>query len=256
MVKRIITAIVIIICVIPPILLGGYLLDLLVALIMVVGGFELTNLLTSRKNMSNIAIFLCYLGTAFAVLGPTKYGIGIFAILVLILLAVPIFHHKFGSDDAFHMIAFVGLLYLFGSAFMRIYDYNKLYVWYILLATYGCDTGAYFIGSIFGKTKLIPSISPKKTVEGAVGGWFVGALLSLLFALFIIKDMNGLLLILGCIWLPIISQIGDLSFSAIKRYFNIKDFSNIFPGHGGFMDRIDSLVFNLISFSVLMVLVL
>lgn len=256
MIKRIITALVIIACVIPPLWLGGYFLDALISIVIIVGGFELVNLLPSRKFLSTPMLFVSFLITAALIVVPDKYSFAGFALLVLTILAFPIFTKQFTSEDAFFVIAIICILYMISMSFTYIYDYNHLYIWYILLATYGCDTGAYFVGSLFGKTKLLPTISPKKTVEGAVGGWAVGAGLSFLFAMFVIKDMNMLLMILGCLWLPIISQIGDLSFSSIKRHFNIKDFSNIFPGHGGFMDRIDSLVFNLIAFYAVMVMIL
>jgi len=257
MIKRIVTAIVIIGCVIPPLWLGGYFLDALISLVVIVGGFELINLLPTRKYFSTMLLFLCFLiTTILVVIVPMKYSFALFSLLALIVLAFPIFTKQFTSEDAFFLIAIICMLYMIARSFTYIYDYNPLYIWYILLATYGCDTGAYFIGSLFGKTKLLPTISPKKTLEGAIGGWLVGAVVSFLFAIFAIKNMNLLLMILGCIWLPIISQIGDLSFSAIKRHFNIKDFSNVFPGHGGFMDRIDSLVFNLIAFYCVMVCVL
>ena len=257
MIKRIITALAILICAIPPLWFGGYFLDILITLVIIVGGFELVNLLPSRKYLSTPILFFGFLITAvFALTIGDKYSFAGFSLLILISIAFPVFTKQFTSEDAFFLIAIMCILYMIAKSFTYIYHYNHLYIWYILLATYGCDTGAYFIGSLFGKTKLLPTISPKKTVEGAVGGWVVGAGLSFLFAVFVIKNMNLLLIILGCLWLPIISQIGDLAFSAIKRHFNIKDFSNIFPGHGGFMDRIDSLIFNLITFSTIMVFIL
>lgn len=256
MIKRIITALIIVVCVVPPLLLGGYLLKALVALIVIVGGFEMVNLLPNRKFIPTILVFIIFALTAAAILIPTPYSISVALIVILLLLIFPIFVSKFTSEDSFFILAVCALLFAFGYSFSTIYEHHALYIWFILLATYGSDTGAYFVGSMFGKTKLIPSISPNKTLEGAIGGWAVGALLSFLFAIFVIKDMNLLLLILGCLWLPITSQLGDLSFSAMKRFYNIKDFSNIFPGHGGFMDRIDSLVFNLIAFNVFLLVIM
>lgn len=111
------------------------------------------------------------------------------------------------------------------------------------------DAGGFFIGASMGKHKLCPSISPKKTVEGAVGGvvfcMISAVAVGLLFQYLITPDINvnfAALIVLGFIDAPI-SIIGDLSFSLIKRRYNIKDYSSIFPGHGGMLDRCDSIIF-------------
>lgn len=254
--KRVITALLIIISVIPALVLGGFLLDLLVFLVVVVGGFELVQVMPKRDKIPSIAIFLLFFSVALSSQVEFIYGASLIAILLLCLFAAPVFYHEISSDDAFYLIAVVVLLYTFAYAFLQVYNYNYLYIWYIMIATYASDTGAYLVGSLFGKTKLIPEISPKKTVEGAMGGWFFGFVLSLLFGLFIVKDMNIILLVVASLILPIFSQIGDLSFSAMKRHYKIKDFSNIFPGHGGFMDRIDSLVFNVLAFAIILVYII
>lgn len=117
----------------------------------------------------------------------------------------------------------------------------------IFISAWVCDTFAYFTGKFFGKHKLIPQISPKKTVEGAIGG-IIFTLLALVGYWAIIEFVplfkdHGVeiwhICILGVV-LPIVSQIGDLLASSIKRQYNIKDFGNVFPGHGGVLDRFDS----------------
>lgn len=116
-----------------------------------------------------------------------------------------------------------------------------------LLAAWGADTCALFAGMFFGKHKLAPVVSPKKTVEGAVGGVIGGAVLVLLVALL----MNATLglkmplwsaVVLGAVG-AVLGEIGDLSFSVIKRQTGIKDYGHIFPGHGGVLDRFDSVLF-------------
>ncbi|HQB32818.1 MAG TPA: phosphatidate cytidylyltransferase, partial [Erysipelotrichaceae bacterium] len=107
----------------------------------------------------------------------------------------------------------------------------------------------------FGKHKLNPRISPNKTIEGTLGGYVFGAVISFLFGYFFVKGATLPLLIAGSILMPAVGQVGDLAFSAIKRHFNIKDFGNIFPGHGGILDRVDSLTFNsLVMFSLMIIL--
>ena len=120
----------------------------------------------------------------------------------------------------------------------------------MVLATFGCDTGAYFLGVTFGKHKLCPRLSPKKSIEGSIGGIVVGTVLASLFGHFFGINMNIMNMILVSFVLTITGQIGDLTFSSMKRMFNIKDFSNLLPGHGGLLDRFDSLLFNSMIFGL------
>ena len=116
-----------------------------------------------------------------------------------------------------------------------------------LLAAWGADTCALFAGMLFGKHKLAPVVSPKKTVEGAVGGVVGGAVLVLIAALI----MNALMGLEMPVWAAlalgaagaVLGEVGDLSFSVIKRQTGIKDYGHIFPGHGGVLDRFDSVLF-------------
>ena len=121
-----------------------------------------------------------------------------------------------------------------------------LLVWFIIFAAWGTDASAYFVGKKFGKHKISP-VSPKKSVEGCIGGT-LGALLFIIpYTVFLNTqyDMNINYFVIAAIGmvLSIIGQIGDFSASTIKRHVGIKDFSNIFPGHGGMLDRIDSVIF-------------
>lgn len=115
-------------------------------------------------------------------------------------------------------------------------------LWIVFLISWGTDTFAYLFGMIFGKRKLCPSISPKKTIEGALGGIFGSLILLNLFNYFVLKN-NIVFVTLSGIILSIVAQIGDLFASKIKREMGIKDFSNIIKGHGGFLDRFDSIIF-------------
>ena len=139
-----------------------------------------------------------------------------------------------------------GFAYVAGllSAVLIMREFLGLYyVWFIFIAAWGCDTGAYFAGRAFGKRKLAPKLSPKKTVAGAIGGTLTAAILCVVYAL-IFGD--------GSTWLPyaifgiigaILGQAGDLSASALKRHVGLKDFGQIIPGHGGVLDRFDSIQF-------------
>jgi len=114
-------------------------------------------------------------------------------------------------------------------------------VMYAFLCTWACDTGAYFIGKFYGKTRLAPKLSPNKTVEGSVAGVVSSILVAVIVGV-IIKLPQGHALALGAIF-GLLSQLGDLSESAIKREIGVKDFGSIVPGHGGILDRFDSLLF-------------
>lgn len=139
---------------------------------------------------------------------------------------------------------------------------SLLLVLYVAIGTLGNDTGAYFVGVWFGKHKMNERISPKKTWEGFVGGIIISAIISTTFAL-IMSLINKPLLPRFALneqfyWIPVISivmplagDIGDFVFSAIKRHAGIKDFSNLLPGHGGMLDRIDSLLFSAGSVSAM-----
>lgn len=124
---------------------------------------------------------------------------------------------------------------------------GKFLVLMPLVAAWGSDTCALFAGMAFGKHKLAPVISPKKTVEGAVGG-VIGAMFLMLLVAFIFNTKAGLEInyvsaaVLGALG-AVFGQIGDLSFSIIKRQTGIKDYGHIFPGHGGVLDRFDSVIF-------------
>ena len=142
-------------------------------------------------------------------------------------------------------IAYVPFLLVFFTLLRDKQPMGLIYIAYIFTSAWGSDTFAYLIGKKFGKHKLTP-ISPKKTVEGAIGG-IVGALL---FSLIYTIGMNNLMnlsinylhIAIVTFVLAIIGEIGDLAASGIKRYCGVKDFSDLLPGHGGMLDRIDSLL--------------
>lgn len=120
------------------------------------------------------------------------------------------------------------------------YNFNVL-VWLVFIIAWSTDTFAYFSGYFFGSKKLLPSVSPKKTVEGSIGGIIGSILLTSIYSYIIIPEFIFHSVILGFFG-SILSQIGDLMASKIKRYVGIKDFGNLMPGHGGILDRFDSIL--------------
>lgn len=120
-------------------------------------------------------------------------------------------------------------------------------VWLILISSWGCDTCAYVVGKLIGKKKIFPVLSPKKSLEGCIGGVLGAALIGGLYGHFFVEaafpdQTVKWLLALICALGAVMSQVGDLAASAIKRNHNIKDYGTLIPGHGGIMDRFDSMI--------------
>ncbi|MEE0775076.1 MAG: phosphatidate cytidylyltransferase, partial [Merdibacter sp.] len=176
----------------------------------------------------------------------------------LFFLSIPVFTEHFTSNDAFLCISYV-MLFFFTLHALEQVQTHPAYIWLIIIATYGCDTGAYFGGRFLGRHKMNERVSPKKTWEGAICGWISGFLLSMLIGLLLNAFMPGMdmrVFWLACLLLPLCGQYGDLAFSAMKRCYGRKDFSHLLPGHGGVLDRLDSLIFNFLCFGILYMVVM
>ena len=120
-------------------------------------------------------------------------------------------------------------------------------VWLILISSWGCDTCAYCVGKLIGKKKIFPVLSPHKSLEGCIGGCLGSALIGVIYGYLVVEKVmpdRHIALIIGviCAFGALMSMVGDLAASAIKRNHNIKDYGNIIPGHGGVMDRFDSMI--------------
>ncbi len=148
-------------------------------------------------------------------------------------------------------VTLLGLIYvsLLMSMIFLIYsmDHGPIIIWLVFIIAWIGDTFAYFVGINFGKHKLCPEISPKKSVEGAIGGIFGSVLGTLVFGLIVHRitglKVHNLRLIPISLIGGIMAQMGDLAASLLKRYANIKDFGKLMPGHGGILDRFDSILF-------------
>ena len=145
------------------------------------------------------------------------------------------------------------------SAFLRLNDagYHRAFLLLPLIFSFASDSGAFFVGLAFGKHKLAPKVSPKKTVEGALGGLLGNAVGAVVFALVVNHYLGEsisyvMLAFLGVIC-SIVAQLGDLSFSLIKREFGIKDYGTLFLAHGGVLDRFDNVIFVAPVLSALMI---
>lgn len=124
---------------------------------------------------------------------------------------------------------------------------GKYIVWLILISSWGCDTCAYVVGMLIGKKKIFPVLSPKKSLEGCIGGVVGAGLIAALYALFAVENVFPdkrvtIVITVICMVGAVMSQVGDLAASAIKRNHEIKDYGKLIPGHGGIMDRFDSVI--------------
>ncbi|NHM29827.1 phosphatidate cytidylyltransferase [Neobacillus terrae] len=172
----------------------------------------------------------------------SKIELAILAVFLYLIYTV-ITKNRFTFDDAAFCIfaaVYAGIGFYF---FYETRAAGLVYIFYSLFIIWATDSGAYFLGKAFGKRKLWPEISPNKTVEGSLGGVICALIVAVLFVIF--TDIDAALLELMGITavLSVFGQLGDLVESAFKRHYNVKDSGNILPGHGGILDRFDSLIF-------------
>jgi len=202
------------------------------------------------------AIYMYYLDNAnFA----DMLTIILIAFTLTISISLVVFHKRVTVMDCavtmfgfFYVAVLMSLIYLVRMANG---DAGKFNVWIIFIAAWGCDTGAYFTGITLGRHKLIPALSPKKTVEGTIGGVLFamvlavsyGAVMTRISNIRVANDFETFQLLMRYAVIgaggAVFAQFGDLAASAIKRYTKIKDFGHVIPGHGGVMDRFDSVLF-------------
>ncbi|MBR2787342.1 MAG: phosphatidate cytidylyltransferase [Clostridia bacterium] len=253
-VKRLVTALIGFPIVACALIFGNkYVIDVLFATVSAFALYEYNHALKLKaKPVQWIGYFACVL-IAFIHIIPTVHLVNIIGILIPLSVLI-LFLHVIITNMKINIVDIA--LTLFGICYIAIFlmfipiltgrENGKLLVWYIIFAAWGTDVFAYVIGKRFGKHKFSP-VSPKKSIEGCVGGT-IGALVFIIpYTIFLNNyfDMNinyWLISIIGVI-LSLIGQVGDFSASTIKRYVGIKDFSNLFPGHGGMLDRIDSIIF-------------
>lgn len=231
-------------------LFAGYKVFALVMLCVAILGYkELVNI-KYEKHLQSIEVirFIGYVGIMLMVLNNIFFRIADRLVIVALILSltIPVIfynnHKKYNINDALY---FMGVIFFLGFAFNNIIYLSKLDVHkciLIFIIAFVTDTYAYIGGKLIGKHKFT-SISPNKTVEGSIIGTFVGVMASSVYYFMFIDNKNILFVLVACLGLTLLSEIGDLVFSSIKRYFNKKDYSNFIPGHGGILDRFDSVIF-------------
>ena len=231
---------------------GGILLLGISMIISVIGTFELYRVFKIEDKIIGftgyLSVIAYYLSTY---LYGDKYHLFLFALILMIMMTVYVFTFPQIKIDevakAFLGFIYVGVLMSFLYQTRKLSD-GKFLAWLIFISSWGSDTCAYAVGSLMGKHKFAPVLSPKKSIEGAVGGVLGSAFLGFLFGFLLSARMRevsnpALICALASAIGAVISQIGDLVASGIKRNYNVKDFGNLIPGHGGIIDRFDGMFF-------------
>ena len=248
---RLLSGIVLLLALLGMLLLGGEVLLFSLTVIALIGLFEFYRIFQIEKSMIGLAGYLItlfyFLNIGWKVIEDQQlFIVGCLALfLTIFVLAYP----KYKANQIF--AAMFGIIYV-GVMISAVYHTRMLpfgvyLVWLIFVCSWGSDTCAYCVGVLFGKHKLAPVLSPKKSIEGAIGGIAGASLIALIYGIVLWK-LNLIQLSTIGIWIliaaigSVFSQIGDLAASGIKRNFDIKDYGNLIPGHGGIMDRFDSVI--------------
>lgn len=249
---RLLSGIVLVILALLFIITGGYLLWAVTAVISLIGMFELYQIFHVEKNIAGFigyVVALVFYGNLLLHFSDDAM-LFIMGFLMLLMAAYVFTYPKYKTEEI--LAVFFGVFYV---AVMLSYVYQirmlprgAYIVWLVFLCSWGCDTCAYCVGVLFGKHKMSPKLSPKKSVEGAVGGVVGSMLLTFLYVsvfrdAMVVTTREALLLAAIAGAGALISMVGDLTASAIKRNYDIKDYGTLIPGHGGILDRFDSVIF-------------
>ena len=248
---RLLSGIVLVILALVFIITGNDLLLAVTGIISLIGLYELYRVFKIEKSCAGVVgglatiVYYCNLKFQFI----PDMMLFVIALLVVLMFVYVLSYPKYRAKQL--MASFFGLFYV-GVMLSYVYQIrtlnNGLYLAFLIfLCSWGCDTCAYCVGILIGKHKMAPKLSPKKSIEGAVGGVAGAALLTALYCT-ILRQQMGTDVKEICILSAIaavaglISMVGDLCASAIKRNYDIKDYGHLIPGHGGILDRFDSMI--------------
>lgn len=246
---RLISGIILVLVALLTICSGDLILLLTLLGISMIGMQELYKVMGVRKDTFNLLECAGYAGIvlfygALYFKAPVSGELLILAALILMMFVYVFTYPKYEANQimsALFGLVYVGVMLSFIYQTRMIEGEGKYLVWLIFICSWGCDTCAYCVGMLFGKHKMAPVLSPKKSIEGAVGGVVGAALLGVVYAAILGKNMAAYAII--CAIGALISMVGDLAASAIKRNQGIKDYGKLIPGHGGILDRFDSVIF-------------
>lgn len=287
--QRIITGIVMAIVFVPIVYLGGWYLIGLASILSYIAGFELVRMHSNKYHLAERYQYLVPFFSSLVVLLIGFYFQGFLGVkentiivviylVTIIYLVIPLFDKKIKITDMFFFIfsmVYSGVYLILALRSRYITQINGEVVpylgiallSYVIITTIFTDMGAQITGMVCGKHPLCPRVSPKKTIEGSIGGSLIGAVMGTIILAFCEKYLgfkiftfnsqaiNHIVIFLMSLFLTIFGQLGDLVASMIKREYGIKDYGNIFPGHGGVMDRFDSTIFVGMAFYIFLYLI-
>ena len=248
--QRLISAIVALIIVVPLVIFGGIWFEIAVSILGLLAMREVLKLKSVPKSISIISLILVPILIFLDIDVINKV---LFTLIIYFILLVFYDRKEYNIENCTFLTAFASLIIVVFTEFYVIREANLNVFLYLFMITILTDTFAYIGGRLFGKHKLIESVSPNKTIEGSVIGSFIGTILPTAFYVFMINPGESIVIaFIITLILSIIGQLGDLVFSSIKRYYDIKDYSNIMPGHGGILDRLDSIIFVIMGYIVIL----
>ena len=245
--KRLLGAFIVLFILITSLLLGNTVFSITMTIASLLGLRELIDIKYKKRKIGLIKI-ISYLLMIFFMINNLvlKLDNKVVICISLISLILPIIFYddkdRYNINDSLYLF---GIIYFIGYAFLNIIDmmgtdiFKGIYIFVIAFIT---DTYAYISGMLIGKHRFT-DISPKKTIEGCLIGGIMGCFIGTMFYYSLVGDLSIIKTIIMSLVLVFLSESGDLVFSSIKRYFDKKDYSNIIPGHGGILDRFDSVIF-------------
>lgn len=252
--QRVITAVVALILFIPIVLAGGIWIDVLTCLFAAVGISEI--FIMKKQIIVSLDFILALLATltiavpnSFFKFLPnflTRYDIFFIVVMLMLVRTVLSKNRETFDDVGVYTLAalYIGTGFRYMAAIRNVQDGHGLAILcYVFVVVWSTDIGAYMIGRKIGKHKLWPVISPNKTWEGSIGAVVCALVFSAIYVYLVPTGRDNNLMILLAFFLSIVGQMGDLVESAFKRYYGVKDSGKILPGHGGILDRFDSMLF-------------
>lgn len=259
---RVLSAVLMVALFIPFLLMGGLPFTIFMAIVSAFALHEVIKVRETRKKFPLVLKLIAYILVmilCFTDLNTIEFQYNLdyrFLALIVFLFTSPMVFindtKKYNLNDALFLVSLVVFIGLSFKLIIITRNFDITYIIYLLLITTITDTFALISGMLVGNHKLCPKISPKKTVEGLIGGVIMGTFVATSFYFTVINSSISLVfLIFITALLCVVGQLGDLVFSSIKRYYDIKDFSNLIPGHGGILDRFDSLVYVTLAFILL-----
>ena len=258
---RVASAFLIVLIFVPLLLIGGMAFAIFMTILATLGLYELIHIRESKKEFPFLMKLFAYVMVVFfslshfdSIVFSYTMDFRVVAFMIFAFLSPMVFIHDFKRYNLNDALFLIGSVLFIGSSFNLLIicrNYDIMYIIYLLLITTLTDTFALFTGMLIGKHTLCPTVSPKKTIEGLLGGTLVGTFVATAFYITVIDSSMSLAFVtIITMLLSLVGQLGDLVFSSIKRYYDKKDFSNLIPEHGGILDRFDSLIFVVLAFII------